>query len=167
MKTREQNGSKQTNGNRAIWLVYRTDTNTLGFWLVKRTLGWKNFKPENFLQINRYFALMSYYNTIGQSNNSFFILRCSLAGKRSGHVSIFSFIGWYNKFRLLRLQRLDAIQIAYEKSLAARSKEKRLYSQDTIQTEPSFLLFTQESENEAPLARNADTLVIKFSKYLI
>ena len=71
------------------------------------------------------------------------------------------------KFRLLRLQRLDAIQIAYEKSLAARSKEKRLYSQDTIQTEPSFLLFTQESENEAPLAEHADNLVIKFSKYLI
>ena len=66
------------------------------------------------------------------------------------------------KFRLLRLQRLDAIQIAYEKSLAARSKEKRLYSQDTIQREPSFLLFTQESENEAPLAEHADTLVIKF-----
>ena len=70
MKTREQNGSKQTNRNRAIWLVYRTDTNTRGFWLVKRTLGWKNFMPENFLQINRYFTLMSYYNTIGQSNNA-------------------------------------------------------------------------------------------------
>ena len=33
---------QQTNGNRAIWLVYRTDTNARGFWLVKRTLGWKN-----------------------------------------------------------------------------------------------------------------------------
>ena len=64
------------------------------------------------------------------------------------------------KFRLLRFQRLDAIQIAYEKSLAARSKEKR-------QDRTFFLLFTQESENEAPLAGHADTLVIKFSKYLI
>ena len=27
---------QQTNGNRAIWLVYRTDTNARGFWLVKR-----------------------------------------------------------------------------------------------------------------------------------
>ena len=56
---------QQTNGNRAIWLVYRTDTNARGFWLVKRTLGWKNFVPENFLEINRYFALTSYYNTVG------------------------------------------------------------------------------------------------------
>ena len=47
----------QTNGNRAILLVYRTDTDTPGFWLVKRTLGWKNFMPENFLEINRYFPL--------------------------------------------------------------------------------------------------------------
>ena len=74
------------NGNRAIWLVYRTDTNARGFWLVKRTLGWKNFMPENFLEINRYFALTSYCNTIGQSNNVFSILGFSLAGKRRGHV---------------------------------------------------------------------------------
>ena len=37
---------QQTNVNRAIWLVYRTETNARGFWLVKRTLGWKNFMPE-------------------------------------------------------------------------------------------------------------------------
>ena len=37
---------QQTNGNRAIWLVCRTDTNARGFWLVKRTLGWKNSMPE-------------------------------------------------------------------------------------------------------------------------
>ena len=29
---------QQMNGNRAIWLVYRTDTNARGFWLVKRML---------------------------------------------------------------------------------------------------------------------------------
>ena len=40
MKTHKQNR------NRAIWLVCRTDTNARGFWLVKRTLGWKNFMPE-------------------------------------------------------------------------------------------------------------------------
>ena len=34
---------QQTKGNRAIWLVCRADTNVRGFWLVKRTLGWKNF----------------------------------------------------------------------------------------------------------------------------
>ena len=29
---------QRTNENRAIWLVYRTDTNAHGFWLVKRRL---------------------------------------------------------------------------------------------------------------------------------
>ena len=56
---------------RAIWLVYWMDTNIHGFWLVKRMLWWKNFTPENLLEINRYFTLMSYCNTIGQSNNAF------------------------------------------------------------------------------------------------
>ena len=37
---------QQTNGNGAIWLVCRTVTNVRGFWLVKRTLGWKNFMLE-------------------------------------------------------------------------------------------------------------------------
>ena len=77
---------QQTNGNRAIWLVYGTDTNARGFWLVKRTLGWKIFMPENFLEINRYLALTSYCNTIGQSNNTFSILGLSLAGKLKGHI---------------------------------------------------------------------------------
>ena len=85
---------QQTNRNRAIWLVYRTHTNAGGFWLVKRTLGWKNFMPENFLETNPYFALTSYCNTIGQSNNAYSILGFSLAGKRKGHVLIFSSIGW-------------------------------------------------------------------------
>ena len=40
----------------------------------KRTLGWKNFIPENFLEINRYLTLTSYCNTIGQSNNAFSVL---------------------------------------------------------------------------------------------
>ena len=85
---------KQTNGNTAIWLVYRTDTNARGFWLVKRTLRWKDFMPESFLEFNRYFALTSYCNTIGQSNNAFSILGFSLPGKRRVHVLIFSSIGW-------------------------------------------------------------------------
>ena len=70
-----------TKGKRAIWLVYRTDTNASGFWLVKQTLGWKTFMPENFPEINRYFALTSYCDTTGQSNNAFYILRFSLAEK--------------------------------------------------------------------------------------
>ena len=50
---------QQTNRNRVIWLVYRTDTNAHGFWLVKQM-------PGNFLQINRYLALTSYCNAIGR-----------------------------------------------------------------------------------------------------
>ena len=50
--------------------------------------------PENFLEINRYFAFTSYGNTIGQSNNAFSVLEFSLAGKRRIHVLIFSSIGW-------------------------------------------------------------------------
>ena len=85
---------QQTKGNRAIWLVYRTDTNARGFWLVKRTLRRKNFMPENFLEINQYFALTLYCNTIGQSSKAISILGFSLAGKRRVHVLIFSSIGW-------------------------------------------------------------------------
>ena len=65
---------RANNTETAIWLVYRTDTNARGFWLVKRTLRWKNLIPENYLEINRYFALTSYCNTIGQSINTFSIL---------------------------------------------------------------------------------------------
>ena len=85
---------QQTNVNGAIWFGYRTDTNTRGLWLVKRTLGCKNFLPENFLEINRYFSFMPYCNMIGQSNNAFSVLRFSLAGKRRVYVLIFSSIGW-------------------------------------------------------------------------
>ena len=85
---------QQTNGNRAIWLVYRTDTNAHGFWLVNWMLGWKNFMPKSFLEINQYFALTSYCNMIGQSNNAFPILGFSLTGKWRGHILIFSSIGW-------------------------------------------------------------------------
>ena len=46
---------QQTNGNRAIWLVCWMDTNASGFWLVKQTLGSKNFmlkKLSRKLSIN-------------------------------------------------------------------------------------------------------------------
>ena len=82
LKTRQQNRNNK-----------RTDTNARGFWLVRRTFGWKNFIPENFLKINRYFTLTSYCNKIGQSNNAFSILGFSLAGKRRVRVLIFSSLG--------------------------------------------------------------------------
>ena len=86
MKTCEQNrNNKQTEIERFVWFIERI-----------QTLGWKNFMPENFLEINRYFTLTSYCNTIGQSNNAFSLLGFSLAGKRRVHVSIF-FIRWLIK----------------------------------------------------------------------
>ena len=65
------------------------------FGFVKRTLGCKNFMPENFLEINRsmYFSLMSYWKTIGQSNDAFSVLGFSLVRKQKGQVLIFSSIG--------------------------------------------------------------------------
>ena len=81
--------NKTETTNRAIWLVYRTDTKARGFWLFKRTLEWKNVIPENFLEINRYFALTSYCNTIGQLNNAFSILGF-FGAKRRVHVLFLS-----------------------------------------------------------------------------
>ena len=95
LETKQETKQKQQmNRNRAIWLVYQMDKNAHGFWLVKRALRWKNFMPENFLEINRYFTLMSHCNTIGQLNNAFPILGFSLAGKRRVHDLIISSIGW-------------------------------------------------------------------------
>ena len=96
---------QQTNVNRAVWLLHRTDTNARDFWLVKRTLGWKNFMPVNFLKINRYFVLTSNCNTIGQSNNVFSILEFSLAGKQRGHVLIFSSISSFKFLKPLQRSR--------------------------------------------------------------
>ena len=53
------------NENKAIWLVYRTDTNAPGFWLVKRTLGWKNFMPEE-LSRNRFDVILQHDWSIEQ-----------------------------------------------------------------------------------------------------
>ena len=65
------------------------------FLLVKRTLGWKNVTPENFLEINRFYALTSYCNTIDQSNNAFSILGFSLAGERSDPFFVFCFLFFF------------------------------------------------------------------------
>ena len=56
---------QQKNGNRAIWLVYRTDTNAPGFWLVKRTLGWRNFTPDE-LSRNRFDVILQHDWSIEQ-----------------------------------------------------------------------------------------------------
>ena len=47
--------------------------------------------PENFLEINRYFALTSYCNTIGQSRNAFSILEVCAGGWGEGEAMFLSF----------------------------------------------------------------------------
>ena len=59
MKTREQNRNNKRTEKRFDWFIEQIQT-ARGFCLVKRTLGWKNFTPEKFIEINRYFALTSY-----------------------------------------------------------------------------------------------------------
>ena len=70
---------QQTNGNRKIWLIYRT-------------LRWKNFMSENFLEIN-----LNQFDVILQHANVFSILGFSLAEKQRGRNLIVSSIGWWNK----------------------------------------------------------------------
>ena len=70
---------QQTSGNRKIWLVYRT-------------LRWKNFMSENFLEIN-----WNQFDVILEHDNVFSILGFSLAGKRRGRNLIVSSISWWNK----------------------------------------------------------------------
>ena len=74
------------------WFIERIQMRMAFGWL-SECLGEKNFMPENFLDINRYFTLMSYCNTIGQLNNVLSVLGFSLAGKRRVHVLVFSSIG--------------------------------------------------------------------------
>ena len=74
MKPREQNrNNKRTEIERFDCFIERIQTRVAFGWLSERS-GEKNFVPENFLEINRYFALTSYCNTIGQSNNAFSFL---------------------------------------------------------------------------------------------
>ena len=96
MKTRKQNrNNKRTERERFEWFIERIQMHRV-------LVGWANARvkksscPKNFLEIDRYFALTSYCNTIGQSNNAFSILGFSLAGKRRVHVFIFLSIGWQN-----------------------------------------------------------------------
>ena len=89
MKAREQNrNDKRTEIERFDWFIERIQTHLAFGWLSERS-GKQISCPKNFLEI----ALTSYCNTIGQSNNAFSILGFSLAGKRTGHVLIFSSIG--------------------------------------------------------------------------
>ena len=74
MKTREQNKhNKRMEIERFDWCIEQIQM-CLAFGWLRKPSGEKNFKPENFLEINHYFALTSYCSMIGQSNNVFSIL---------------------------------------------------------------------------------------------
>ena len=82
MKTREQNrNNKRTEIERFDWFVERIQTRVAFGWLSERS-GEKTSCPKNFLEINLYFALTSYCNTIDKSNNAFSISRFLFGGKR-------------------------------------------------------------------------------------
>ena len=53
--------------------------------------------PQNFLEINRYFALTSYCNTIGRSNNTFSRIRVFFGGKTKSPMCFDVFIHWLIK----------------------------------------------------------------------
>ena len=77
LKTREQD--RTTNERRYSDVIGLSNGYKRAWLLVgKQTLGWKNFMPKNVLEINRYFALTSYCDTIDQSINAFSILGFSV-----------------------------------------------------------------------------------------
>ena len=93
---RTNRNNKRTEIERFDWFIEWIQTRVAFGWLIERSAD-KTSCPKNFLEINRYFALTSYCNTIGQSNNAFSILGFSLAGKRRVHVLIFSSIKTNNE----------------------------------------------------------------------
>ncbi|MCG8404240.1 MAG: hypothetical protein MI923_03485, partial [Phycisphaerales bacterium] len=72
---------KRTETERFDWFMARIQTRVAFGWLSECS-GEKTSCSENFVEINRYFALTSCCNTIGQSNDAFSILGFSLAGKQ-------------------------------------------------------------------------------------
>ena len=64
------NENARTNRNNKRTEIELFDWFIGGFWLVQRTLGWKNFMPQNLLEINRYLAL-TYYGFLWRENEEF------------------------------------------------------------------------------------------------
>ena len=88
--TRTKQNIKRKEIERFEWFIERIQTGMALGWLSKHSGEIKTFMPESFPEINWYFALTSYSNTIGQSNNVFCMLGFfSLAGERRVHVLIF------------------------------------------------------------------------------
>ena len=69
--TRTKQNIKRKEIERFEWFIERIQTGMAFGRLSKRKGEIKTFMPENFPEINWYFALTSYSNTIGQSNNAY------------------------------------------------------------------------------------------------
>ena len=95
IKTREQNRkNKRTEKQRFDWFIERIQTRVAFGWLSERSAE-KTSCPKNFLELNQYFALTSYCNTIGQSNNVFSIL--GFFGRKTKSPCFDLFIHWLIK----------------------------------------------------------------------
>ena len=115
MKKREQDrNNKRTERERFDCFIERIQTRAAFHW--QRTLGWKTFMPENFLEINRYLALTPYCNTIGQSNNAFPIL--GFSGGKTKRPCFDLFIHWLIK------QITNTYQNHFSRSYENRSMQK-------------------------------------------
>ena len=95
MKTREDNRkNKRTEIERFDWFIERIQTRVAFGWLSERSSE-KTSCPKNFLELNQCFALTSYCNTIGQSNNAFSIL--GFFGRKTKGPCFDLFIHWLIK----------------------------------------------------------------------
>ena len=77
------------------WFIERIQTCVAFGWLSERSAE-KTSCPKNFLEINRYFAVTSYCNTIGQSNNAWVFFGVLFGGKTKS-LCFDLFIHWLMK----------------------------------------------------------------------
>ena len=111
---------QKKNGNSAIWLVYWTDTNAPSFWLVKGTLGWKNFLSEE-LSRNRFDVILQHDWSIEQC---LLHIRVFFGGKTKSPCSVL-FIHWLIK-QITNTYRNHFSRTYENRSIAELSGAKRV-----------------------------------------
>ena len=133
MKTCEQNAPTEI--ERFDWVIERIQTRVAFGWLSERS-GEKNLYPENFLEINWYFALTSYCNTVGQSNNAFSIL--GFFGGKTKRPCLDLFIHWLIK-QITNTYR-NHFSRKHENHSIKDRKDTEQYPHHNRKTEPSISL---------------------------
>ena len=124
LKWKRANKTETTNEwkQRFDWFIERIQTRVAFGWLSEHS-GEKNFIPKNFLEINRYFALMSYCNTIGQSNYAFSIL--GFLWRENEETMFWSFHPLADKTNNEHLQRSRSYENHSIWKVHARAAQKR------------------------------------------